>query len=107
MARWADHKEREGLKANTVQSYRDTARRYITPHLGRVKLEKLRPLDVEQMLFELRKEGKSASISAYALRVLKMALQQGVRWQMLPRNIADAVHPPKVERQEMQVWTAE
>ena len=38
------------------------------------------------------------------LRVLKMALQQGVRWQMLPRNVADAVKAPKVERKELQVW---
>lgn len=35
-----------------------------------------------------------------------MALRQGVRWQMLPRNVADAVRPPKIQRQEMQVWTA-
>ncbi|AWN23970.1 hypothetical protein DKM44_12640 [Deinococcus irradiatisoli] len=42
-------------------------------------------------------------MAAYTLRVLKMALQQGVRWQMLPRNVADAVKAPKVERKEMQV----
>ena len=42
--------------------------------------------------------------SLHTLRVLKMALQQAVRWQMLPRNVADAVKPPKIERQELQVW---
>lgn len=102
--RWVEHKQHEGIKPNTVQSYRDTVRRYITPHLGRTKLEKLRPLDIEQMLTKLRQDGKSASMAAYTLRVLKMGLQQGVRWQMLPRNVADAVKPPKVVRQEMQVW---
>ncbi|WP_026332568.1 tyrosine-type recombinase/integrase [Deinococcus apachensis] len=101
---WVAHKEREGNKPNTVQSYRDTVNRYITPKLGRVKLEKLRPLDVEHMLTGLRRDGKSTSLQVYALRVLKMALQQAVRWQMLPRNVADAVKPPKMERQEMQVW---
>lgn len=104
LTQWIQHKEREGIKPNTVQSYRDTVRRYITPHLGRVKLEKLRPLDIEHLLVKLRQDGKSASMAAYTLRVLKMGLQQGVRWQMLPRNVADAVKPPKVERQEMQVW---
>lgn len=107
LAYWLEHKERDGLKPNTLQSYRETAHRYLTPHLGKIKLEKLRPLDIEHMLSNMRKEGKSASISAYALRVLKMALQQGVRWQMLPRNVADAIRPPKVERREMQVWTPE
>ena len=104
---WTDHKEREGIRPNTAQSYRDTVKRYIIPHLGRSQLEKLRPLDIEHLLTKLRQDGKSASMTAYTLRVLKMALQQGVRWQMLPRNVADAIKPPKVERREMQYWKPE
>ena len=107
MVRWADHKEREGLKPNTVQSYRDTARLYITPYIGRVKLEKLRPLDVEHMLSKMQKDGKSAVNRRYALRILSMALRQAVRWQMLPRNVADVISPPKAERPEMKTWTPE
>ncbi|WP_293909900.1 site-specific integrase [Deinococcus sp.] len=107
MTRWADHKEREGLKPNTVQSYRDTVRLYITPHIGAVKLEKLRPLDVERLLSRMQKSGKSAVNRRYALRILSMALRQAVRWQMLPRNVADVVSPPKAERPEMKVWTPE
>ncbi|GHG38916.1 site-specific integrase [Deinococcus indicus] len=106
MARWLDAKERDGVKPNTLRSYRDTDRLHISPHLGRVKLDKLRPLDVERMMNALRKEGKSAQVLAYALRVLKMALRQAVRWQMVPRNVADAVTAPKVPRSEMQVWDA-
>ncbi|GGK90954.1 tyrosine-type recombinase/integrase [Deinococcus radiotolerans] len=105
--RWLDAKERDGVKPNTLRSYRDTDRLYIRPHIGRMKLDKLRPLDVERVLNALRKEGKSAQVLAYTLRVLKMALRQAVRWQMLPRNVADAITPPKATRQEMQVWTPE
>jgi integrase len=36
-------------------------------------------------------------------RVLREALQQAVQWQMLARNPADAVKPPKVERKQMSV----
>ena len=107
MARWADHKEREGLKPNPVQSYRDTARLYITPYIGRVKLEKLRPLDVEHLLSKMQKDGKSAANRRYALRILSMALRQAVRWQMLPRNVAEVISPPKAERPEMKTWTPE
>lgn len=107
MIRWADHKEHDGVKPNTAQSYRDTVRLYITPHLGRIKLEKLRPLDVEQMLTKMTKSGKSAANRRYALRVLSMALRQAVRWQMVPRNVAEVISPPKAERPEMQVWTPE
>src|SRR6516165_5491153 len=36
-------------------------------------------------------------------RVLREALQQALLWQLLARNPADAVKPPKVERRQMQV----
>ncbi|AWN23969.1 hypothetical protein DKM44_12635 [Deinococcus irradiatisoli] len=39
LKQWTDYKEREGLKPKTVQSYRDTVKRYITPHLGRAQVE--------------------------------------------------------------------
>lgn len=106
MSRWADHKEQDATKPNTLRSYRDTVRLHITPHIGRIKLEKLRPLDLEQMLSKMQKAGKSAASRAYTLRVLSMALRQAVRWQMLPRNVAEAVRPPKVERPDIGTWTA-
>ena len=37
-------------------------------------------------------------------RVLKQALAQAVRWQLLIRNPVDAVDPPKVERRRMTTY---
>lgn len=105
--RWTQAKERDGVKPNTLRSYRDTARLYIIPALGRKKLEKLTPLDVEGMMTALRKAGKSPQIMGYTLRVLKMALRQAVRWQMVPRNVAEAIKAPKAARPELHVWTPE
>ena len=34
-------------------------------------------------------------------RLIKQALAQAVRWELLSRNPADAVDPPKVERGAM------
>jgi integrase len=39
--------------------------------------------------------------------VLREALQQAVGWQLLARNPADAVKPPKVERKQMSVLDAQ
>ena len=43
---------------------------------------------------------------AYTLRVLKMALKQAVLWQLVARNAADAVRPPRRQSAELQVWTS-
>jgi integrase len=37
-------------------------------------------------------------------RVLKQALKQGVRWELLHRNPADAIQPPKVEKHRMATY---
>jgi integrase len=37
-------------------------------------------------------------------RILKQALARAVRWQLIPRNPADAVDPPKVERKELATY---
>jgi hypothetical protein len=42
--------------------------------------------------------GLSARTVTHMHRVLREALQQGVRWQLLVRNPADAATPPKAER---------
>lgn len=105
--RWIETKTRDSVSVNTLRSYQDTIRLYLKPQLGRLKLEKLRPLDVERLLTVLAKEGKSARMMGYALLVLKMALRQAVRWQMIPRNVAEGVRAPKVTQPELQVWTPE
>ena len=40
-------------------------------------------------------------------RVLRQALQQAAEWQMLARNPADLVKPPKVERKQMKTLDAD
>lgn len=57
-----------------------------------------------QMLAEGRKDGKgglSAQTALHFHRLLHKALSQAVNWQLLARNLADAVGPPRPERTEM------
>jgi integrase len=51
--------------------------------------------------------GLSARTVTHMHRILRGALQQAVRWQLLARNPADAVRPPKVERKQMQTLDAD
>lgn len=104
LARWLEHKQRD-LKPNTLRSYRNTVRLYIEPNVGKIRLDKLRPLDVDRFVNALLRSGQSPAMAAYALRVLRMALRQAVVWEMLPRNVTDGVKPPRVRRPELTVWT--
>jgi integrase len=103
LGQWLEMKSRE-VKLNTQRSYEGTVRLYVNPQVGRIRLERLSALDVSRMVGEVLKT-HSASSAAYSLRVLKMALKQAVLWGMLPRNVAEAVKAPRVERAEMKVWS--
>ena len=90
-----------------MRTYRDSVNLYLRPSLGARLLAKLRPLDVEHALTALLKQGKTPAMTAYALMVLKMALKQAVIWDMVPRNVAQGVRPPKRTPKTFEVWTAE
>lgn len=104
--RWLSHKQRD-IRMTTYSDYALNVRKHITPHLGTVKLEKLTPLHVESLVTHLLDQGHSESLASRCLRIVKMALNQAVIWGLMGRNVADRVKPPKVKREEMQVWTPE
>jgi integrase len=63
-------------------------------------LAKLQPIALTS-LYAKALETLSARSVVYIHRVLWQALGEAVRWQLLSRNPADVVRPPKAERQEM------
>ena len=75
--------------------------------LGNVPLAKLQPTDLQayykKALAEGRRDGKgglSARTVHHHHRVLSEALKHAVKWQLIHRNVADAVDPPKPGRYE-------
>jgi integrase len=93
------------------ERYCDLARKNIVPLLGGVILTNLRPAQISTAyttaLASGRRDGKgglSPRTVHHMHRVLKQALGQAVKWEMLNRNPCDAVDPPKVERATMQTF---
>lgn len=99
---WMEHK-RVSLKPKSIEDYSWVIEHRLKPTLERVALEKLKVLDIERMMRKVREETSPAA-ARRARTVLRMALEQAVKWQMVPRNLADIVDVPKVEKKEMQVW---
>jgi integrase len=107
--RWVEHMAGQ-VAPRTIERYGEIARKNIVPLLGGVALSKLQAAHISQAYAKAlsggRRDGQgglSARTVTHMHRVLRQALQQAVRWQMLPRNPADAVRPPKVERRQMNV----
>lgn len=98
-----------GLANKTAERYLELGENQIFPTLGHVLLQRLRPSDVKSWHEYLLKDGRkhggplSARTVGHAHRVLHRALQVAVKTEVLARNVASAVPPPKVEADEIEI----
>ena len=81
------------------------ARRHIIPELGRIRLRALKSRDVRRHYREKLDAGLSPRTVQIIHTVLRKALQQAVRDDVLPRNVCDAVTAPRQAKKEMQPLT--
>ncbi|GAA4009348.1 site-specific integrase [Deinococcus rubellus] len=101
--RWLTYKARD-LRLTTMTDYRTHCQKFIVPKLGSVRLDKLTAMHVEDLLVSMLDSGQSAARATRCLKIVKMALSQAVDWELVGRNVAERIKPPKVQRQEMKVW---
>jgi integrase len=107
LKRWLADSVRGSVRHSTYSSYRRQVDRYLIPAIGRVKLTKLTHMHVQGLYRQMQDRGLSARTVQYTHAVLHRALEQAVRWNMIPRNVCDAVDVPQVRREEMRPLDAE
>ncbi len=100
MDKWLTQSARSRLRPKTYEDYAGLTRTHISPALGHVKLKKLTPLHVQQFYGAKLESGLSKRTVEYLHAVLHSALKQAVRWELVPRNVTEAVDPPRPERKE-------
>jgi integrase len=99
--RWLKGSVQGNVKPITYESYERIIRVHVVPTLGRVKLNKLNPLHLQSLYRERLDSGLSARTVQYIHVVMHRALKQAVRWGLVPRNVSEAVDPPRAHRKEM------
>jgi integrase len=103
--RWMATSESD-LSPTTIQVTRWFADYYIRPRLGRARLRKLTPIDLDRFYAELRKSGGRAGrpLAPRTVRrvhnIVRRALQQAVRWGWISENAAVHASPPRTQRVE-------
>jgi integrase len=92
------------LAAKTLHRYNQLATQQIYVHLGAIELQKLGKADHQAWHATLRtcggKDGRplSAQTLKHAHRVLGRALARAVEGELIKRNVASSVRPPKVPK---------
>lgn len=98
---------RSSLRPRTIESYEETARKYILPAIGAVAIGKLTAEDVQRAMAS----AKSPRTQNYVRSVCHMALEHAVDGEVIARNVARKVPRVASSRVELEMpsleqWTA-
>ena len=102
-----------GLAGKTAERYRQLIEAQIIPHLGAIVLQKLKPAHIadwhDKLIRGGGKDGRtlSARTVGHAHRVLHRALARAAAIELLSRNVASVVKPPKVDETEIESLKAD
>jgi integrase len=110
LERWLEHMKAQ-LSPKSHARYCELVRKNIVPLLGSIIMTKLRAEVIDaaytKALASGRRDGRgglSPQTVIHMHRVLKKALSQAVKWELLIRNPVDAASPPKASRGKMNTY---
>ncbi len=100
---WLANHVRQNLTPKTAEGYASLINAHVKPALGSVRLDKLTPLLIQDYYTSMLEEGLSARTVKNHHRVICRALNDAVKWQLVYRNVTQAVNPPKPLRFQITV----
>jgi integrase len=100
LTRWHEDVLPRQVRESARQHYWSIARIHLIPILGAKKLSALTTLDVDGLLAVKARQGCAPSTVRRIRAVLCQALDQGVRWGYVTRNVAKLSRSPKLPRKE-------
>ena len=101
--KWLETAARPRVSRRTADGYAGLLERYIRGPLGQRRLDKLQPLDIQNVYGEMLARGLSARVVRHTHSALHNALKQACKWGLLARNPSDFVDLPKVPHKERRV----
>jgi integrase len=117
VAQWEaayDPAAKTGISPKTAERYRELVENQIAPHIGSTAAQRLTTRDIERWHATLRtsgrkggKAGVSARTIGHAHRILVHALRDGIKHDLVTKNVASIEGAPKVDDTEVHVVAKE
>jgi len=105
--RWLTHIEAQGRAVSTLVDYRSKLALYVRPAIGGMQANVVTGAHLDAIYMTMRKGKLSAQTIHHVHAIIRAALHQGVRWDLLGRNVADNATAPVVGQREQRPPTAE
>jgi integrase len=111
VARWDQDWASINVGAKTLERYRQILKLNAVPHIGTMRMQKLRPVHLNELYAKLQRAGGhggrplSARSVGHVHRVLHRALGHAATWGVVAQNVAALVGPPPVPHVEVTILT--
>ena len=105
--RWLRDDVAQSRRSSTAEGYELIVRKHINPHLGGLHMQKLTPVHVQAWLAELERGGLPQGRRNRVYLVLRVALKQAVRLQLIHTDPTNGVTPPKNPTREIRPLSVE
>ena len=105
--RWLELCAKPRLRAKSLKDYEGLLRRYVRPGLGTKALTSISAFDIQTLYGDLLVRGLSARSIRYTHAVLRSALKQATRWNLILSNPADSLDLPRQDRRQIGVPNVE
>ncbi len=100
LAEWLEQVVKPTKSHGTHHVYATIVHKHLVPALGTHKLEKLTQQHIQTMINAKQAEGLSPATVRHIRVVLRIALNQAMRWDLVGRNVAALTTPPSGKRFE-------
>lgn len=114
LKQWLNDYVNTHVRAATAEGYRIIVECHLIPNLGAIVLSELKPAHLQRYYAKALKEGRRDGRGGLAARtvghhhtVLKEALSHAIKWELIYRNVGDAVDPPRPVEQELSALDSE
>ncbi|PTL73806.1 hypothetical protein C1I63_13815 [Rathayibacter caricis DSM 15933] len=105
-AHWLETIARRRVKPKTFEAYESAVRLHIVPAIGSVPLETLSPSHLRAVETSVLDLGRSPSSALHTHRVMAVCFGDAVREEVLERNPAERMHPPRKAASKLSTLTA-
>lgn len=103
LERWFEDVHKFEVRETTYPSHVSILNIRILPTIGHIQLQKLTAQQVQNLYADLAKQGLKPGSIHNTHVILHKALEQAVRWNLISRNVCDAVTLPKEEKHHPQM----
>jgi integrase len=95
LQRWLAESVEPNVRPWTYKGYEVVVRVHLIPAIGRSDLQELTPQQVQAFLNRKIADGLSPKTVQSIRGVLRTALNEAMRWELVSRNVATLVRPPR------------